>query len=83
MEDDSFKNMAVYADFTVKDWWIREDIMHGDVNTFVEVESQFGEEYTLCFDPMKTPYQFGIGQKYTIFINPNLYGSFIIHAIQI
>lgn len=74
---------TVYADFTVKDWWEYQEPIHGDWTTYITVESPYGTEHLLCIDPWQTPYAFGIGEKYTMFIYYYYGGARISHAIQL
>lgn len=82
-DDTNYTSKTVYADFIVKDWWQHEDYLHGDIETWVMVESPYGKEYLLRLDPMRTPYEFGIGEKYSLFITYHIRGISIFYAIQL
>lgn len=83
VNDDRTTSRVVYADFTVKDWWEDQEPIHGDFTTFVTVESPYGEEYLLILDYMRMPYEFGIGEKYKLFINYHYGKAKILHALQL
>jgi hypothetical protein len=83
--EDDYENKAVYADFTVKNVWHCDEWVHGDYWTVVEVESADGTGYTLRLETMRMTwdYEFGVGQKYTLYIVTGLYyGASIVYAIQ-
>ncbi len=81
--EDDYSDKAVYADFIVKDWWVHEDYLHGDIETRVTVEAMNGETYSLRLNYLRTPYELGIGEKYTLYISPNPYGAIIFYAKQL
>lgn len=76
-------NQSVYADFIITDWWQYQEPLHYEIFTWVAVESPDGHQYQFRMDTMKTPYEFGVGQKYTLFIYRNSYGPVITYAIQL
>ncbi len=84
MGDDNDRELCVYGDFTVKNVWQHQEPIHGDMWEIVDVESETGMAYSLRYETMfGTAYEFGIGQKYTLYIIPNrYYGATISYAIQ-
>lgn len=82
-DNENYTSEIVYADFTVKEWWEYQDPIHGDYTTYVSVESLYGEKYLLSLDYMWTPYEFGIGEKYTLFIYYYYGNARISYAVQL
>lgn len=82
-EKEEDANTSVYADIIVKDWWQYQEAIHYEITTWVDVVSPTGDLYQFRLDTMRTPYEFGIGEKYTLFIARNSYGPFIFHAVQL
>ena len=81
-DNESNSSKTMYADFIVKDLLIHQEEIHGDITTFVTVESARGDAYTLRLDSVQTPYVFGIGGKYTIFVSYFNRSAMIVYAIQ-
>ena len=81
LEEDN-TSRVVYAEFVVKDWWEHQEPLHGDPTTYVMVESLYGKEYELILDYISTPYEFGVGEKYTLFIYYRAGDATISYAIQ-
>jgi len=75
----------VYADFTVTNIWEHEEDLHGDTWETIEVETAAGQTYTLRYDTVwGFIYNFGVGQRYTIYMIANAYhGPTIVYAVQL
>jgi hypothetical protein len=60
----------VYADFIVKNTWRDQSGVHGETWVVVDMESMTGERYSITLDTwvFPYPYEFGVGQRYTLFI---------------
>lgn len=90
-QDDSFLDVPywdtekhseiVYADFIVKNLWQKQSYLHGETWVMVDVESMTGQQYAFSLDTWEFPkaYEFGVGQLYTMFIQPN---RGLVYAIQ-
>ncbi|MCL2361961.1 MAG: hypothetical protein FWC73_09135 [Defluviitaleaceae bacterium] len=82
--DESRHPEGVYADFIVKNTWQYKCWRHGRTLTIVDVESMSGRQLSLGLDSWERfhdPYEFGVGQKYTIFIELR-FNQGIVYAIQ-
>ena len=76
----------VYADFIIRDVSHLKSIIHGDFWIMVLAESMAGETYTLRVENMQMimDYEFGVGQKYTLYIDTgSYYGQRIYFAVQL
>lgn len=83
--EDDYQMKTVYADFIIKNVWNHEERVHGDYWTVIDVESMDGTLYTLRLETMHMlmNYEFGVGQKYTLYIQTgSSYGATIAYAIQ-
>ena len=83
--EDDYERKVVYADFVVKNVWRHIEWVHGDVWETVDVESMTGEQYTVRLETMRMRmgYEFGVGQRYTLYISVgSAYGAEIICAVQ-
>lgn len=79
------KTKAIYADFIIKNVWHYKEEVHGDNWVEVDVESMTGDQYTLRVETMRMimNYEFGVGQKYTLYIRTGTYyGANIVYAIE-
>jgi len=75
---------VVYGDFIVIDTSRYITWQHGNTSVTLEVESMSGARFTFHLDTtrwFRNPYEFGVGQKYTIFLGLELRQG-IIYAIQ-
>jgi len=75
---------GVYADFIVKNTWQYQCWRHGRTFTVVDVESMSGRPFSLGLDTwvnFHDPYEFGVGQKYTIFIALR-FNQGIVYAVR-
>ncbi|MCL2406224.1 MAG: hypothetical protein FWC92_11885 [Defluviitaleaceae bacterium] len=82
--DESRHPEGVFADFIVKNTWQYQCWRHGCTSTIVDVESMTGRRFSLSLDTWTRfldPYEFGVGQKYTIFIGLR-FNQGIVYAIQ-
>jgi hypothetical protein len=63
--------LIVYADFYVRDISEHQSYIHGETWRRVDVEAMDGQTYSIYLDIWAFPdtYEFGIGQRYTLFIN--------------
>jgi uncharacterized repeat protein (TIGR02543 family) len=63
----------VYADFIVKNTWRDQSYIHGETWVVVDIESMTGQQYSTTLDTWAFPdaYEFGVGQRYTLFIGLN------------
>lgn len=77
------KSRIVYADFMIRDLQKNEEPIHGDTETRVTAESPYGVAYALKLDTMKTPYEFAIGEKYTLFMAYHYGELTIVNAVQL
>ncbi|GHV41848.1 hypothetical protein FACS189490_09560 [Clostridia bacterium] len=70
-EEDSDEPLIVYADFYVRGVSEHESYLHGESWWVVDIESMDGQKYSISLDTWAFPntYEFGIGQRYTLFIN--------------
>lgn len=84
MGEDTDRGLCVYGDFIVKNVWQHQEPIHGDMWEIIDVVSETGGVYSLRYETMfGVAYEFGVGQKYTIYIKPyRLYGATISYAIQ-
>lgn len=72
----------VYSDFIVKNVWQNQSYLHGETWEIVDVESMTGQQYSFNVDTMRPyVYEFGIGQRYTLYIWLRYYGR-IMYAVQ-
>lgn len=77
----------VYADFIVKNMWHRQSYLHGETWVVVDLESMNGQQYSINLDTwaFPNPYEFGVGQRYTLFIGLNYTSGVrggIMYAVQ-
>ena len=75
---------AVYGDFVVKNTTQNLCWRHGCTSVTVDVESMSGQHFSFKLDTWNSfhdPYEFGIGQKYTLFLDLH-FGRGIIYAVQ-
>jgi len=82
--DESRHPEGVYADFIVKNTWQYQCWMHGRTSVIVDVESMSGRQFSFGIDTWTRfydPYEFGVGQIYTIFIGLR-FNQGILHAVQ-
>jgi len=82
--DESRHPEGVYADFIVKNTWQYQCWRHGRTFIIVDVESMSGRQFTFSIDTwlrFYDPYEFGVGQKYTIFIELR-FSQGIIYGVQ-
>jgi len=83
--DESRHPEGVYADFIVKNTWQYLCWRHGRTNVIVDVESTSGGQFSLGLDTwinFHDPYEFGVGQKYRIFIGLRS-SQEIVYAVQV
>jgi len=75
---------GVYGDFIVKNTWQYFCWRHGCTAVTVDVESMSGRRFSFGFDTtrwFRNPYEFGVGQKYTLFIDLQ-FEQGIVYAVQ-
>jgi len=73
----------IYGDFIVRNTVQNLCWRHGRTSVTVEVESMSGRQFLLNLDTWRyyEPYEFGIGQQYTLFLDLK-FGYGIVYAIQ-
>jgi len=75
---------GVYVDFIVKNTWQHITWQHGRTSVTVDVESMSGRQFSFGIETwtrFPDPYEFGVGQRYTFFIDL-AHNQGIIHAVQ-
>jgi hypothetical protein len=75
---------VVFADFIARNTWHYHCWMRGMTWVWIDVDSMTGERFTVSLDTWArflNPYEFGVGQRYTLFIDLQAYHG-IIYAIQ-
>jgi hypothetical protein len=80
-----YQTKAVYADFVIINVWHYEESIHGDYWVEVDAESMAGDLYSLRVETMNMlmDYEFGVGQRYTLYIGTgSYYGASINYAVQ-
>ena len=77
--------IGVYADFIVKDTCHHITWQHGRTSVTLDVESMSGRRFIFGIDTwtrFNDTYEFGIGQKYTLFIQLAHLNQGIVYAVQ-
>ena len=83
--DEQRHPMGVYADFIVKDTWHHITWQHGRTSVEIVLESMSGRLFTFAIDTwirFHDAYEFGVGQKYTMFIQLAYLNKEIVYAVQ-
>jgi len=83
--DEDRHPFGVYADFIIKDTWHNITWQHGRTSVTLEVESMSGRRFIFGIDTwtrFRDTYEFGIGQKYTLFIQVAYLNQGIVYAVR-
>ncbi|MCL2372291.1 MAG: hypothetical protein FWC78_02690 [Defluviitaleaceae bacterium] len=83
--DEARHPIGVYADFIVKDTWHHITWQHGRTSVALDVESMSGRRFIFGIDTwvrFRDTYEFGIGQKYTLFIQLAYSNQGVVYAVQ-
>ena len=83
--DEERHPIGVYADFIIKDTWHHITWQHGRTSVTLDVESMSGRRFIFGIDTwtrFHDPYEFGVGQKYTLFIGLGFLNRGVVYAVQ-